>query len=332
MYFENKSYVRCRFRLFAKTLNIVFYLSLVYFLFVSFVFAAELPETQIIGMCYGPFRDGQNPDSGPHPTIEQIKEDLHIIKYMADYVRIYSMTEHADEMLDYAKKLGLKIALGAWLGSDEASNDLQVEKLISISQNHDNILFVVVGNEAIFRKSKGYPEGVSHLDVIKKISEVKEKVDVPVTTAEPWIVWKEKPSLAQAVDFIFANIHPYWENKKVSNAAWHTYIKLKEVQEMYPDKRVIIGETGWPTGGQPNGPSVPGVREQEKYIREFLDIAEKAGLDFFFFEAFDEEYKKEEPNNVGPYWGLFFSNGESKHTVQTLKKIEPGVLPKRSRP
>ena len=86
---------------------------------------ADLPDSQIVGINYGPFRDGQDPINGPYPTEEQIREDLTLIKSISDIIRIYSMDESTDEIIDFAKEEGLQVVLGAWLGSDEEQNDLQ---------------------------------------------------------------------------------------------------------------------------------------------------------------------------------------------------------------
>jgi exo-beta-1,3-glucanase (GH17 family) len=55
-------------------------------------------------------------------------------------------------------------------------------------------------------------------------------------------------------------------------------------------------ETGWPTQGGPNGLAVPGVENQKKAIRSIL---ETQGQDLILFTAFNEGWKKDNPNTHG---------------------------------
>ncbi|MBN1521666.1 MAG: hypothetical protein JW928_03960 [Candidatus Aureabacteria bacterium] len=275
---------------------------------------------RLAGLDYGPFREAQNPKNRAFPSEEEIKEDMIILREMTDVVRIYSVTGENEKIVQLADELGLQVAAGAWLGSSEEDNEKEISRLIEVANSYKNIVFVVVGNEAILRRQQGGVDSLPNFKVIKYIVKVKKSVSQPVTTAEPWKIWLENPALVKHVDFIFFNIHPYWEQIDISLAAEHTVEKYMELKKAYPDKCVVIGETGWPTDGLSNGLSQPGAKNQERFLREFLQTAEEKSIDFFLFEAFDEDYKSTEPNSVGPHWGLYFSDRTPKHGVRIIKE------------
>ena len=281
--------------------------------------------THIVGVNYGPFKDGQNPDIGIFPTLEQLKEDMPVLKKIADAIRTYSTTNGFENIVGIAEQEGLNVAPGAWLSDNATTNALETDNLITVAQQHDNVLFAIVGSEAILRFANGFPQGLSKSAVIAQINKVKANVSVPVTTAEPWHIWRDNPDLVDAVDLIFLNIHPYWEQQHIDNAVNFVFAKYTEIKNKYPGKKVIISETGWPSGGNPNGPAQPSLANQKKFISEFLNLVRKEKIDFFYFAAFDEKWKVAEPNGVGPHWGFYFSDRTPKHSIMTLRLDRPTV-------
>ncbi|MCK5707710.1 MAG: hypothetical protein KAI43_08655 [Candidatus Aureabacteria bacterium] len=284
----------------------------------NFSFASD-NEKRIIGIDYGPFRKGQDPSKGVFPSSLQLCEDMEILKHVADIIRIYSVDHGHEEILKCAADAGIEVVTGAWLTHNEKNNHEQIENLVRIANTYNNIPFIVVGNEGIFRFGKGWPEGYAKGVVIEHIKRIKQQVDCPVTTSEPWSIWRDNPDLVHAVDFIFLNIHPYWEEIDIDKAIDHTFNKFMEIKNKYKFKKIIISETGWPSDGDANGASVASIENQKKFLEGFLELAKKEKIDFFFFSAFDEEYKVKEPNRVGPHWGIYFADGTKKHYIDTLK-------------
>jgi hypothetical protein len=89
------------------------------------------------------------------------------------------------------------------------------------------------------------------------------------------------------------------------------------IQATYPQKQVVIGETGWPSGGLPQGEAVPGLENQQQFMEEFLRLAFEKGISFYYFEAFDESWKSES-NGVGPHGGFYYSNRTAKHAIDSV--------------
>ncbi len=50
-----------------------------------------------------------------------------------------------------------------------------------------------------------------------------------------------------------------------------------QVQQTFPHKQLVIGETGWPSAGTPYGAAVPSAANQARYLRAFLDWAHAKG-------------------------------------------------------
>ena len=178
---------------------------------------------RIVGVDYGPFRDGQSPNTGVFSSSQQLNDDMPVLKVIADAIRTYSTTNGFENIAGFAEQQGLKIAPGAWLSDNAKTNALETDNLITLTQQHDNVLFAVVGSEAILRFENKRPEGLSKNAVIVQINRVKQNASVPVTTSEPWHIWRDNPDLVDAVDLIFLNINPYWGKQHIDNASSRRY-------------------------------------------------------------------------------------------------------------
>jgi cellulose synthase/poly-beta-1,6-N-acetylglucosamine synthase-like glycosyltransferase len=129
-------------------------------------------------------------------------------------------------------------------------------------------------------------------------------VQVPVTTGEIFSAWETHPQLVSTVDYIAAHILPYWNKVSERDAVDETMLRYDELRRMFPGKRVVIAEFGWPSAGYNRGNANPGTTEQASILREFAARAEARGIDYNIIEAFDQPWKTNE-GSVGPYWGLF---------------------------
>ena len=265
------------------------------------------------GVCYGPFRDGQNPDQGIFPSETDIREDMPILKNMAEAIRTYGVCNGLEKIVPIANEFDLKVSPGAWICSNYEGNEEEINNLTSLAQNYE-VETVIVGNEVVLRYENGW-DTLTEAELVDYVTRVKENVSVPVTTGEPWHIWDNHTELVDEVDYILLYVHPYWEGVSIDNAPNYVVERYKEIQNKY-QKRVVIGEVGWPTEGLPNGEAVPSVENQERFLEEFLKLADEKGISFYFFEAFDEKWKVEE--SVGPHWGFYYSNRTAKHSIDSV--------------
>ena len=199
---------------------------------------------------------------------------------------------------------------------------------------------LIVGNEIL---SAGVLPKAKLLDYLQRVRKLTPPA-VPVTTAEVWDVWNNNPDLAASTDIVMAHFYPFWEKQHIDDAnqsLWRNYDKLQStLRRVYPKRevRVIIGETGWPSGGTSQGRAVPGPQNQRRFIEEFMSSACARSVPFYFFEAFDEEWKWQEGESssagaqrpppdrsfagkwVGSSWGIYQSNGRLKPELSDLFK------------
>lgn len=321
------------------------------------------------GLAYGPFRDGQGPSGPgqllPFPTSDQVEEDLDFLSGITRNIRIYGSSGDYAQIAQLAKshKPPFGVMQGIYLHWDpkktkkqnDDDNKAELESAINLAQKH-LVDSIIVGNETLSQSGSESVTG-SHLpkeELISYIRQVKKEVaslKVPVSTALVYSDWESNLDLAKEVDFVVAHFYPFWEEKgqPVEQAAYAvltSYRKLKaDLQAKYGHEvDVVIGETGWPSGGEPRDKAVPSSENQRKFIEDFMDAACSNSIRFYYFSAFDEEWKWDEGgdkewtlrfrhsrrdselphdrtfsgNWIGSSWGIFQSNGKLKAALEGL--------------
>jgi hypothetical protein len=83
-----------------------------------------------------------------------------------------------------------------------------------------------------------------------------------------------------------------------------TVERYDQLRKAFPDKPILIAEVGWPSHGNRLDQAVASQVNQARFLRNFLDTADKRGMDYFVMEAFDQPWKREIEGTVGAYWGL----------------------------
>ena len=267
--------------------------------------SAPSVEAPLSSVSYAPFDPGADAGAGDAANAEQIRSDLALLAPVTRAVRTYSSTNGVELVPGIAAEFGMKASIGAWIDKDPERNEREIASVIELSKRHGNVNAVVVGNETILRKDQT-PE-----ELIAMIRRVKRSTTVPVTTGEVWNTWLEHPELASSVDFIAAHILPYWEGFATTNAVEHAVSIYNRLRAAFPGKRIVIAEFGWPSAGYNTLAAVPGTFEQAEVVRTFVARAHSLGMDYNIVEAIDQPWKAFE-GSVGPYWGMFNANRESK--------------------
>jgi exo-beta-1,3-glucanase (GH17 family) len=277
---------------------------------------------------FAPYRPGQSPLTRTFPTVEQIDQDLARLKGKVLAVRTYSTGENLEAVPQLAGKYGLKVWHGAWLNDNDKENLEQINLLIDHANRYpDTIERVIVGNEVLLRKDltvtqlRGY------------IRQVKQRVKQPVTYADVWEFWLRNPSLADDVDFITIHLLPYWEDEPIGvdrreadgtlRIEKHILDIVHRVQARFPGKKIVIGETGWPSDGRMRSDARPGRVEQVRYFSIFRSIAEREHLDYNVVEAFDQYWKSRQEGTVGATWGLLDAQRHDKFQLGKPVVAEP---------
>ena len=256
-------------------------------------------------LSYAPFEGTGHPDVDNIPNKEKIRADLKKLATMTKAIRLYSSTGGVELVPAIAAEFGLKVTVGAWIDKNVDRNEREIAAALELAKRNSNVIGIVVGNETIYRGEQKVE------DLIELIQRVKKQTNVPVTTGEIWNIWRDYPQLASSVDFIAAHILPYWENftdKQAVDQAMYIYGHLREI---FPGKRIVIAEFGWPSAGYNLKNANPGPFEQASVLRNFVTRAEAIGMDYNIVEAIDQPWKFFE-GGVGPYWGVLNASREAK--------------------
>ena len=280
----------------------------------------QLSPKQFGGICYGPFRDNEAP--GFYPTLEEIREDIYFLKNLTFAIRTYGMSGNLSEIPRICEDVSLDCYPGASITKQKTMNEIEIQKLLEVTSNVSCVNGLIVGNEVLLRGD------LTEDDLIDYIGRTKNSTNLPVTTGEIFSVWESHPRLAENVDFLLVNIHPYWEGISCENATQFVVEKLNYLKTKFPEKEIIIGETGWPSSGSILRDAVPSEENQKMFLEDFKNSAEESEIKYFYFEAFDEKWKglledagytgenQSIVNPVGANWGLFYSNGSLKFLLQ----------------
>jgi glucan 1,3-beta-glucosidase len=273
---------------------------------------AALPEAagvQIPCVSYAPFRHAGDTPFDPALRIapEAIEADLRVLKTVTGCVRTYGLDHGLDAVPAIARRLGLRVVLGAWIGRDAAANEIQLRRALELAREYrDVVQLLVVGNEVLLRRELP-PEALAAL-----LERTRRESPVPVAYADVWEFWlRHGPVLREHVDIVAAHILPYWEDDPVGidQAVDHVYAVAAQLRQNFGSTPVFIAETGWPAAGRQRGPAVPGRLEQARFVRELLARQSAQPLQFNLVEAFDQPWKRALEGAMGGAWGLFDAHG-----------------------
>ncbi|GAB6190488.1 glycosyltransferase family 2 protein [Desulfocastanea catecholica] len=281
---------------------------------ISFWALLNRPETEppwpsrIQGFSFSPMQAWNDPTKEKkQPTEAEIEADLKLLADTTNAIRTYTVEGVQAKIPALARKHGLNVTLGAWLSDDLEENEEQIETVIRLArENYRNVIRVIVGNEVILRNDITVKQLAGYLD------QVRDAVDVPVSTAEPWHIWIKNPELVEHVDFIGTHMLPYWEGIHVEKAVDFIIEHMVMLENAFPNTPVVIAEVGWPSNGRIRRQAVASLANEATFLRRFITEAEKLGYIYYVMEAFDQPWKRTNEGAVGAYWGVYDVDRKAK--------------------
>jgi exo-beta-1,3-glucanase (GH17 family) len=265
----------------------------------------DVPSGKLRSLSFAPYREGFSPIEEKFPLPEHIDADLGLIADKTHTIRTYSILGGMQPTPAFARKHGVEMIQGGWLGDGHESNKLEIAALIeAVNANPDVVKRVLVGNEVLLRKDMDVDKLIGY------IRQVKQAVKQPVSYADVWSIYLKYPQLMQEVDFITVHILPYWEDEPVAieHAAGHVEKIVQQIEDkahsMGLNKPILIGESGWPAAGRQRGEAVPSVVNEARFIRSLIEVVNRHGLDYNIVEAFNQPWKSHNEGVVGANWGL----------------------------
>lgn len=279
-----------------------------------------LPDAHVSRMScisYTPFRGPHETpyDLHAHVSRARIERDMALLSKRFGCVRTYSQSLGMDQVTAIAAHHGMKVLMGIWLSADAQANRREVAMGIAAARAHPGaIRAIVVGNEVLLRGELAPQQLVAYLHQVHKAT------GLPVTYADVWEFWQRygrAGGLAQAVSFVTVHILPYWEDNPVpvAQAVAHVARVYARMAQLFPHKRVLIGETGWPSEGRTRRGAVPSRVNEARYVRGFVAYARTHHIPYNLIESFDQAWKRVQEGTVGGYWGIYDARSRPKFAL-----------------
>lgn len=239
-----------------------------------------------------------------------LEHDLRQLASLTDCVRVYGTANGLDQIPAIAARLGMRVWLGAWIGSDTVRNQQEIARALALAQQFQpQVERLIIGSEVLLRGEQS-PEALASL-----LGEVLQRSPVPLAYADVWEVWqRHHATLAAHVDEAVVHILPYWEDQPVGidQALAHVTSTYTQMQTALAPLPVVIGETGWPAAGRMRGAARPGPEEQTHFLRELLRHQQHTALPLNVIEAFDQPWKASLEGTAGSAWGVFTAEGQPR--------------------
>ncbi|TRM64413.1 glycoside hydrolase family 17 protein [Schizophyllum amplum] len=292
------------------------------------------------GIAYTPA--GSQLDANCGNSLDDIIKDVQLLSQITTRVRLYGADCNQSALVLEAivqTKVDLTVWLGNYISATDAGEayERQRDTIKEVIQTYgtDHIGGITVGNEFMLNyvESQGTDDVTGTVGttganmLITNITDTRSmlsdlSVDLPVGTADAGAYFNE--ALLSEVDYGMANVHPWFGDVSIDDAATWTWSFFQENDVSISDEvsntpTMYIAETGWPTkssdtDSESNGASDASEANLQIFLDDFVCQANANGTEYFFFEFFDEEWKDETYGGVEGWWGLFNSD-------RTLKNV-----------
>ena len=296
----------------------------IYYLFLSLIICLSLWQCekceegsnvpyQLHGLNFSPYMDGQDPNRGVQISEEQLRNRMADVAPYTRWIRTFGSTHGLEKSGEIAHSMGLKAAVGAWLGRNINTNEQEIANLITAA-NAGHVDMAIVGSEVLLRND------LSVSQLIGYIHQVRNAIpsSIPVTTADICANLLSHPDLISAVDVIFFNQYPYWEGTPLECGAASLHSCYQELKAVAKGKPIVLSETGWPSCGNEIGNAVPSPENASWYFLNVVSWAKANDVPMFYFEAYDELWKAGHEGPQGACWGIWDKDGHLKPGMQAV--------------
>jgi len=271
---------------------------------------------------------------------EAVRTDMRLLADIGvRWIRMYSIDSGQEVVPSIAKDFGIDTFIGIAVAENMTAEGfrVQVGRLEEIFKRDPRLKpIVVVGNEVLRSKTLPLEELASFFKYVQRRGFLTAVADVPTALLSP-----EAIPVLKDVDILLLHVHPFYErvqditgragphSRLTPDAAAAEYVVqvAMKVQRTYPDRVVVIGETGWPrrddtTRANPTHCLWCTPAHQRDFIRVLTSRVTANGIGMFLYEAFDEVLKMHSPEESGtaPYWGIFTADRGPMPAVPVVRE------------
>lgn len=155
-------------------------------------------------------------------------------------------------------------------------------------------------------------------ELASRMTELRRLTGHLVTTTEPIDSYLKGPYrewLLAHSDWLFPLAQPFWAAELDPRQAVNWIIARYDYLVATTGRSVILKEAGFPSAG------VEGYNEEAQLA--FFEVLESTGLSFFYFEAFDQPWKRDvlKYHEVEAHWGLYRADGTPKKMISWLSNL-----------
>ncbi|KAI9453333.1 glycoside hydrolase [Russula earlei] len=310
----------------------------------TFVKDARLKQS-FWGMAYTP-EGSLLPNCGS--TLPDVIQDIQLISQLTTRLRLYGSDCNQSALVLEAIKQ-TKVNMTVWLGNYALPNDggvayaRQRDAIVQAIKTYgtDQIGGITVGNEFMLNyltaagaTTPNGPVGnqgaqlliANITDTVNTLKSLNLPKHIPVGNSDAGAYFNNL--VLGAVEYGMANVHPWFGNVSIANAATWTYdffetTDVQAAQALTNKPTMYIAETGWPSnssdaGNMSNGPSTASLANLQLFLDSYVCQANQNGTGYFYFEAFDEVWKDQMYGGVEGHWGLFNTDKSFKNiTIPT---------------
>lgn len=275
---------------------------------------------------FSPYVDNLTPKYGAQPSkalIENLLDNL-ISQTPFRCIMTYGVMNGLEQIFPAAEARQLQVISIIWLDDDPEMNSRSIEAGIGVAKAYPKtIVRLSCGSEVRTRHGKAFDgEILRCMDALRQAG-----VTQPITTIDTWWEWCDRELACRQnlfsgkVDWIGANIFPWWENKysglhactTAEQAADFHIARLTDLHAAYPGKEVIVTEFGWPNGPE-NGTEInvhtrqhcgiANLANQTQVVNSTLKKLAEKQWSGVVFEAYSENWKPGNEGQFGSYWGV----------------------------
>ncbi|KAJ2759488.1 glycoside hydrolase 3 protein [Coemansia sp. BCRC 34490] len=267
---------------------------------------------------------------GSCPNVYQVQDDLKALQPYTSKLRIYSVKDcnQGEPVLRAMENTAWKVELGLWVDGNDATYEADKQELIRLAGVFDftkQVDAVVVGSEALYRKEQTAEQLAAKVREVKAALAQLGLQSIPVTSSETWPSYYQP--LIDAVDFVNMHGFPFWEGVEIGGAVDKMFEHIYGLQKAANGKKVVVGETGWPSDGDNYGASVASLANAQRYLQEFICRAQKENIEYYYFNSFDQSWAStNNASNVEGHWGIMLNDYVTPKFSEPIYTCDSGSI------